>query len=697
MKLLLFPLKPAPMLLLALTGLVAASVPAQAQFRIPGLKLPDVPGLKVPGIPEPNVPGLDGLLKEEEPVTTSIKDVRGEVPYLDGYSPRRFRPLSSLRRGPNGGWLLQPGLYSGDIRTYCLHAGTYGPTRGSGYLYAPLKGKKRGVIQKILHNSADHPELQQHDIQALIWAIEARAKFSALPAGLQHVASTLLPEQDIMDLNGASLDYFSEQARAKAFDGLSPALRPLYEAQNNLRGLLAQANAPFDQLERAAVLSGDPPEDRNSRTVPAGRWTLHPGGFFVRYVSSSYSRTTLQLCVPGRFIIKRDAQGRIVSVRDSLGSGVETDYAGPAATAAAGTKSARSYSFASIRLFRADAGRAREYKNVGWAFTGDPAGGDTSPGGDRPGSGARLRASAGLLRQLEDVRKGYNRGGSAWGDPTDAVDLAAYREGVGEALTAGAPETQAPDGLADDVFADVLLCSAWRCATGRWSVPPPDRADAPPPEGAEYDPSGDVAAPCETGRQRLGQSIVPCDPAPGQPSIEADGDFAGEVGGGSLGRCFRDTYGDYDNFWVRGGPAGGHPYLAINSLGKVPLGAAEAMTILKKSIASVFPYGAIPLDGPAFKVNHRFTVAARSPESADMICTRATADQFVFQTLPGRAGLRGSITFGIFKDTCGELWLFQQGRGPAGEGGARSLFDDETARDLWEIMADNLAAELRRP
>lgn len=692
MKSLLFPLKPAYMLLFAFTGLVAASMPVQAQFRIPGLKLPDIPGLRVPGIPEPSVPGLDSLFKEEEPVTTSIKDVRGEVPYLDGYAPKRFRPLSSLRRGPNGGWLLRPGLYSGDIRTYCLHAGTYGPTRGSGYLYAPLKGKRRGVIQKILHNSADHPEVQQHDIQALIWAIEARAKFSALPANLQQVASTLLPEQDIMDLNGASIDYLSDQARARAFGGLSPALRPLYEAQNNLRGLLAQANAPFDQLERAAVLTGDPPEDRNSRTVPEGRWTLHPGGFFVRYISSSYSRTTLQLCVPGRFTTKRDAQGRIVSVMDSLGSGVETDYADTAVPTAATPKGARPHSFASVRFLRADASRAHEYKNVGWAFTGDPAGGAAPFGGDHPGSAERLRTSASLLRQLEDVKKDYSRSGPAWGDPADAMDLAAYREGIGEALRAGAPETQTPDAPTDDVFADALLSSAWRCATGRWSVPP-GRADAPLPEGAEYDPSGDVAAPCETGRQRLGQSIVPCDPA--QPPIEVDGDFAGDVAGGSLGRCFRDTYGDYDNFWVRGGPTGGHKYLAINSLGKFPLGASEAMIILKRSIASVFPYVAKPLDGPAVRVNHRFTVTARLPGAADVVCTRATADQFVFQTLPKPPGLRGSVTFGIFKDSCGELWLFQQGRGPADEGEARSLFNYEAAQDLWEIMADNLAAELR--
>ena len=105
--------KPARALLLTLTLWAAAFTPAQAQFRIPGLKLPDIPGVKIPGLPELNIPGPETLFKEEEPVTTSIKDVRGEVPYLDAYAPKRFRPLSSLRRGPNGGWLLQPTLQRG--------------------------------------------------------------------------------------------------------------------------------------------------------------------------------------------------------------------------------------------------------------------------------------------------------------------------------------------------------------------------------------------------------------------------------------------------------------------------------------------------------------------------------------------------------------------------------------------------------
>ena len=54
------------------------------------------------------------------------------------------------------------------------------------------------------------------------------------------------------------------------------------------------------------------------------------------------------------------------------------------------------------------------------------------------------------------------------------------------------------------------------------------------------------------------------------------------------------------------------------------------MTILKNNIASVFPYGAIALDGLPVKVNRRFTVTARLPGPSSVVCTRATDDQFTF-------------------------------------------------------------------
>ena len=523
-------------LLLVPLGALAAAPAAQAQFNIPGLK---IPGLKIPGLPQPkmpdiNLPGPEMLTKQEEPVTTNIKDVRGEAFVLDSYSPVQVKPLSSLKRGPGGGWLLRPGLYSGDVRSYCLHAGTYGPTRGEGYLYAPLKGKRSGIIRKILHNSADHPDLSQSDVQTLIWALESRTKFSDLSPGYQRTASTLLSPEDILELNGSSLDYITEQYQDQVFGKVTDTLRPILQVQNQLRGLLTQADAPFEQLERVAVLNGDPPKDKNSREIPAGRWCLHPGGYFVRYLPSTYSHTTLYVYVPERFILKRDARGRIISVKNAQGFGVETSYDDTIPSLDTSTQEMKAYHFSSIRLIVPDAttpsGKlVKVYKNVGWTYVGYPTTRtiQVSSNAAYPGSVSRLNEELQWLRQMDSFQSdfqpnlGRKRPGRRSG--ADCFDLVSYRLGIEDALRQVGVYPPVAGGVSFVPIFD-LLYNAWQWEIGPWVFDTPDSPADPgqgdPGQGdpgqtdpgqtePEYDPSGDVATPGDTGRQRLGQSLLP--------------------------------------------------------------------------------------------------------------------------------------------------------------------------------------------
>ena len=50
--------------------------------------------------------------------------------------------------------------------------------------------------------------------------------------------------------------------------------------------------------KRAAVLAGLAPLGAGSRAVPAGRWSLHPDGYYVRYIPQGYSYTVTQIWVP---------------------------------------------------------------------------------------------------------------------------------------------------------------------------------------------------------------------------------------------------------------------------------------------------------------------------------------------------------------------------------------------------------------
>lgn len=493
--------------------LISLGAPAaQAQFKIPGLK---IPGLPQPKLPDLNLPGPEMLTKQEEPVSTNVKDIRGEAFALDGYSPDHGKPLSSLKRGPGGGWLLKPGLYSGDVRSYCLHAGTYGPTRGDGYLYAPLKGKRSGLIRKILHNSAEHPDLSQQDVQSLIWALESRTKFSDLSQNLQTTASTLLSPEDILELNGASLDFITQQYQDKVFGKMTDTLRPIYEAQNSLRGLLTQADTPYEQLERVAVLSGDPPKDKNSREIPAGRWCLHPGGYFVRYIPHSYSETTLFVSMPERFTIKRDTRGRIISVKNADGSGVETEYDDTIPQLSTSTQEMTAYHFSSIRLIVPDASApagklVKVYKNVGWTYVGLPSTRTVQVGSNAAylGSVSRLNEELQWLRQMDSFQSDFGRKRPGKHSGADCFDLVSYRLGIEDALRQVGVYPTGAGGVSYAPIFD-LLYNAWQGKIGPWVFDTPDSPTDPQSTDTEYDPSGDVATPGDTGRQRLGQSAVP--------------------------------------------------------------------------------------------------------------------------------------------------------------------------------------------
>src|ERR1044072_4836747 len=131
-------------------------------------------------------PSLDSILQGKPPITTSLPDAKWADATKDGFTPREAeRSLMVLQRTPNGGFVLQPGYYMMQTQSYCLKAGTYGPGGGDGYLYAPPKGPAQDAVMSIVRNSVQHPEIQQHDIQVLLWAIIARAKFADLQPGMK--------------------------------------------------------------------------------------------------------------------------------------------------------------------------------------------------------------------------------------------------------------------------------------------------------------------------------------------------------------------------------------------------------------------------------------------------------------------------------------------------------------------------------
>lgn len=137
--------------------------------------------------------GLDKLLKEPEAISTSFEDVNRKGEQMpDFQNTAVYKPLENLQKNGNDGYLLEAGHFEMTNKSYCLKAGTYAPSKGDGYMYAPTLGKKREVVIAILKSAEKHPEVAQSDIQMLLWTIIAKTKFIDYSGPVKETALKLL-------------------------------------------------------------------------------------------------------------------------------------------------------------------------------------------------------------------------------------------------------------------------------------------------------------------------------------------------------------------------------------------------------------------------------------------------------------------------------------------------------------------------
>lgn len=243
---------------------------------------------------------LGAITRGTPPVSTNIRDATFGDPSKDGFTPPvRVQAMTGLQRTATGGFVLQGGYYEYRSQSYCLHAGTHGPGGGEGYLYAPVLGSAREVVTSILQNSVAHPEIEQHDIQVLLWAIVARARFEDLDNRLKLVASRLLTQRQLATLNRSALSVLNN-SQLQSMVGLPPFARQVLTAESDMRRLVTLPGASYADMERVAVLGGMAPRGEGSIDTPSGRWSLHPDGYWVRYIPSGYTNTRVQIWVaPG--------------------------------------------------------------------------------------------------------------------------------------------------------------------------------------------------------------------------------------------------------------------------------------------------------------------------------------------------------------------------------------------------------------
>ncbi len=176
---------------------------------------------------------VGGVLEGKPAISTSFKDVdlKNTMPANFG-ADATFTSLSSLTKNAEGFYELKPGFYETANLSYCLKAGTNGPSKGDSYGNAPIKGKMDDIVEAILvqsqelwrnkkgggiSNKLSSAFISQKDVQLLLWAIIAKADFDDMQNKTKAVALALLSPDQIVKLNGGAVKSVVNFASDKGF------------------------------------------------------------------------------------------------------------------------------------------------------------------------------------------------------------------------------------------------------------------------------------------------------------------------------------------------------------------------------------------------------------------------------------------------------------------------------------------------
>lgn len=282
---------------------------------------------------------VSGVLEGKPAISTSFKDVdtKNTLPPSFGEN-QTYRSLSSLPKNAEGGYTLSTGFYETTNLSYCLKAGTNGPSKGDSYGNAPILGKMDDIVFTILTASQDlwrsnatgtaltnklsGMVVSQKDVQLLLWAIIAKADFEDMQSKTKAVALALLSPDQIVKLNGGAVKSAVNFASDKGWMDKPEWMRKIEEAEQSLRQLYKSSTSTYEDFERLAVLAGISPEPQ---PVAFGTWFKHDDGYFIRYEPQGYPRTHIKIYVPENKTVDLKITGVIATPSDSRQRLAQTD------------------------------------------------------------------------------------------------------------------------------------------------------------------------------------------------------------------------------------------------------------------------------------------------------------------------------------------------------------------------------------
>ena len=231
-----------------------------------------------------------------EAITTNFKDTnKVDVKNAEFGKNEKYTSLCNVPFNTSEGYVLKPGFYTVELKSFCMHAGTYAPSKGDGYLYAPVKGPRKDVINSLVKNWFNHQDIPQTTVQSLVWGVIAKSSFKNMSPEMQLAATRLLTKKDLLQLSKMGLDFIPASIMSKAKGSLPQSVQMVLEAENKIRNFFSSSSSNYSELERLALLTGVNPV---TSEIAYGSWGLHPNGYWTSYQPHGYRNMTMRVYVP---------------------------------------------------------------------------------------------------------------------------------------------------------------------------------------------------------------------------------------------------------------------------------------------------------------------------------------------------------------------------------------------------------------
>lgn len=204
-------------------------------------------------------------------------------------------PLTDLPQTQYGGFVLKPGFYEAEFKTYCLQPGTPDPSPRDAYLQSAVTGYRKEIVEDILVNSRMKTDLDQKNVQLLLWSVVSGSDFNKLSPAVKADAARLLTPRQIFELQGGVLGVIKTVSYSTGILNSNKELQRLFEM-----------SASYERLERIAVLRE--PSQVKRTGVKADKWYKQSEKYYVRYLPVNYKKVRIQVYVPDSLL---DAEGKL--------------------------------------------------------------------------------------------------------------------------------------------------------------------------------------------------------------------------------------------------------------------------------------------------------------------------------------------------------------------------------------------------